>query len=102
MNDHTSKVKQEQIGENIGRHWGVIGKDAFEAVTPSSVASMTHRQYAAYLRCYHRLCTPYIRCEGALFGKRRGYTSRRGRTGRAVSFSNPETLRRLVDWAMSE
>ena len=102
LNDHASKVKQEQIGENIGRHWGVIGKDAFDVVSPSSVASMTWPQYATFLRAYHRLCTPYIRCQGALFGKRRGYTSRRGRTGRAVSFSNPETLRRLVDWAMSE
>lgn len=99
LNDHTSKAKQEQIGENIGRHWGVIGRNAFEAVQPVAVASLSWQQYATVLRCYHRLCTPYIRCEGALFGKRRGYSSRRGRSGRSISFSNPATMRRLVDWA---
>jgi hypothetical protein len=102
MNDHATKTKQEQIGENIGRHWGVINRDCFEVVAPSSVARMTQRQYAAFLRCYHRLCTPFLRCPGALFGRRRGFTPTRGRTGRAVSFCNPETMRRLAEWATSE
>jgi len=101
LNDHTSKTKQEQIGENIGRHWGVIGKDLFEVVDPSLTAHLTAREYAAILRLYQRMITPYMRCEGALFGKRKGYTPRRGRSGRSVSFSNPETIRRLLEWVKS-
>jgi len=99
LQDHTTKTKQEQIGDDIGRHWGKIGKRHFESVAPVAEIDMTWKQYASVLRCYHRLCTPFIRCPSALFGKRRGYTSQRGRSGRSVSFSNPETMRRLCEWS---
>jgi len=102
LNDHTSKAKQEQIGANIGRHWGVIGRNQFQDVSPDFEIELSWQQYAAFLRCWHRLCTPYNKCDGALFGKRRGYKPTRGRSGRTVSFSNPATLRRLADWAVSE
>jgi hypothetical protein len=99
LQDHATKSKQEQIGVEIGRHWGVVGRKHFLQVLPSAVAELTLKQYSAFLRCYHRLCTPYIRCPGALFGKRRGSVSHRGRSGRTVYFSRPETVARLVDWA---
>lgn len=102
MNDHTSKAKQAQIGENIGRHWGVIGKKAFNDLSPVSVARLTHQEYSRYLRWSNRLKTPYIRCEGALFGKRKGFKPSRGKTGRCVTFCFPETYNRMLALILSD
>lgn len=102
LQDHTSKSKQEQIAEGFGRHWGTIGKDHFRRVLPESCEHLTHQQFARFLRAYQRLCTPYIRDPSALFGRRRGFLVRRGRSGRSVFFSNPETVRRLVEYAVKE
>lgn len=101
LQDHATKSKQDQIGAGIGRHWGVVGRKHFIQVLPDTVAELSLKQYSAFLRCYHRLCTPFIRCPGALFGKRRGSVSHRGRSGRTVYFSRPETVARLVNWASS-
>ena len=100
LHDHVTKAKQEQIGENIGRHWGKVGKTMFERLFPDEVQEMTWKQYSTFLRWYQRMCTPYVRCPGALFGRRRGYTSRRGRQGKSIFFSSPSVCKRLVEWAV--
>lgn len=101
LQDHVTKAKQEQIGKDIGRHWGVIGRSDFEKTKPVDVKKMTWRQYASFLRCFNRMCTPFLKCPGAMFGKRRGFAPRRGRSGRSVVFSNPDTIKRLTDWAQA-
>lgn len=102
LNDHTTKAKQDQIGCFIGRHWGVIGRDCFESVAADSSVEMVWREYSRFLRQYQRLCTPYIKDPDALFGRRRGFTSKRGRMGRSVYFSSPLTVSKLLTWAISE
>jgi hypothetical protein len=100
LQDHTTKAKQEQIGHDIGRHWGVIGRKKFMELIPEEYREMTWAQYSAFLRSYQRMITPYIRCDTAFFGRRRGYASKRGRSGRCITFSRPETLSRLARWAI--
>jgi hypothetical protein len=99
LQDHCSKSKQEQIPENIGRHWGKINRKHFVEVLPDFVATLTEKEYARFLRAYNRLCTPYIKCTTALFGRRRGYKGKRGRYGKTVYFSMPKTIGRLLEWA---
>ena len=100
MQDHTSKSKQGQIGENIGRHWGVINRSAFETKDFKKVIVKT-KQGFAIRRWYNRLCIPYIKDSKALFSKKRGKSYRRGYNGSSVFFSNPETLKRMIDYAKS-
>ena len=101
LQDHTTKSKQEQIPENIGRHWGKINSKLFVEALPNRASTLSNKEYARFLRAYNRLCTPYIRCHGALFGRRRGYSAKRGRYGQTVVFSMPETVGRLLDWAVT-
>ena len=100
--DHTTKVKQEQVAENIGRHWGVIVRKAFVEVLPSKVSTMTRKEYARFTRCLNRMFTPYIKHDGALFGRKRGFTVKRGKMGKTDIFtkSNP-TIDRLINWSIS-
>lgn len=99
LQDHNTKSKQEQIADGFGRHWGVIGRDRFEKVLPDSVVDLNFRQYSAFLRCYQRLCTPARIAPWSVFGRCLGSTSKRGRSGRSIYFSNPATVQRLVFWA---
>jgi hypothetical protein len=99
LQDHNTKSKQEQIAEGFGRHWGIIGRKHFEQVLPDSVADLNLRQYSAFLRSYQRMCTPQRVAPWSVFGRALGHTSRRGRSGRSVYFSNPATVQRLVLWA---
>lgn len=98
MQDHTSKSKQGQVGENIGRHWGVINRSAFEEKKFDEIIVKT-KQGFAIRRWYNRLCIPYIKDSEALFKKKRGRSYRRGYNGSSVFFSNPETLQRMIEYA---
>ncbi len=102
LQDHATKSKQEQIPENIGRHWGKINRKEFVEVLPSRATALTHKEYSRFLRAYNRLCTPYLKWQGALFGRKKGFKGKRGRYGKTVYFSRPETIERLVDWASGE
>lgn len=99
--DHTTKSKQEQIPENIGKHWGYINKKQFVESPVEFSESLTLKQYARVMRWFNRLCTPYIRFDGALFGRKRGFYWRRGKSGKSVYFSNPTTLKRMIELACS-
>lgn len=101
--DHTTKHKQEQIPENIGRHWGVICRKLFVNVYPAdSSTRFTAKQYAKFIRVIRRMYTPYIRCDTALFGRRRGYTSIRATQGKTDIFTkNNATIERVINYALN-
>lgn len=99
MQDHASKSKQEQIAEGFGRHWGVIGRRGYVCVVPQSVESVTDPEYFRVVRWLQRLTTGTVRCDKAVFGRKRGKRNKRGKHGRSVWFSNPATVQRLVECA---
>jgi len=101
LQDHASKVKQEQVPEAVGRHWGIVGRVRFRHLLPTKCDNLTPTQYAMVRRAYERLATPHRRAACA-FGSALGYRVRRGRRGRAVCFVNPATVDRLVKWATSQ
>ena len=101
MQDHASKTKQEQIPENVGRHWGVIGRKRFVQVIPNDAVSLSPKEFNTFLRLYQRLCTPTIRNEKFPFGRALGRRIRRGSWGQSVWYSNPSTVRRLMEWSIS-
>ena len=102
IQDHATKAKQEQIPENMGRHWGVVGRNRFKACEIMRAYEMTAPEYWRFLRAYQRLCTPSFKCDGVPFGRRLGFRIRRGKWGGSVWFSNPSTVERLVKWAKQE
>jgi hypothetical protein len=102
LQDHATKAKQEQIPENIGRHWGVVGRKVFVQVLPDEVVNLNAKAYARVLRVVRRLVRPSVRDPRAPFGRRLGYENRRGGVGRSVWFSRPETFRRAFTWADEE
>jgi len=100
LSDHASKVKREQIGENIGRHWGVVGRKHLRRITGRFLA-MDAKQYARFRRAYERMATPRVKDDRAPFGRRAGFRCKRGRWGSAVSFVKTGTCERLAKWATS-
>lgn len=95
--DHATKVQQEAIGK--GRQWGIVGRKGFRQLLPSEVVKLTDSQYARFRRAFERLATASVRCPESVFGSKLGYRVKRGRLGRAVSFSQPQTIKRLLTWA---
>lgn len=98
LQDHASKCKQHQIGEGIGRHWGVVGRKRFVEISGEMV-DMTRKEYARFRRGLERLATPSRKDQESAFGRSLGRRCRRGRRGCAVAFTRPETLARLATWA---
>ena len=118
LQDHATKSKQEQeAGEGWGRHWGVVGRDKFERQEAyASLKFSSEKTFAKFLRAYQRMCTPgnwvfikdrvrktWPKFAGRVFeGKARGWRITRGRHGRSVWFTNPETVWKLAEWAERE
>jgi len=100
LQDHATKAKQEQVAVGMGRHWGVVGRKHWERVLSDEDAKLTPTEYSRFLRALQRLATP-SRKVPCIFGRKLGFRQRRGRVGRSVWFSRPETIRRLVAWARS-
>jgi len=99
LQDHCSKAKQEQIPENVGRHWGVVGRKHFQPNPEvGSVENMDDREYFRYVRAMNRLATPQYPNPNDPFGKSLSWTPTRGRRGRVVVFGNPLTHARLLKW----
>lgn len=103
LQDHASKVKQAQVIEYGGRHWGVVGRKRFMAADVVGLAELSDRQYYAVVRGLQRLATPQLRArrERCPFGRRLGRRIRRGSWGASVWFSRPATCQRLIEWARS-
>lgn len=100
LQDHATKQKQAQVGENIGRHWGVVGRRAWVQLMPEVTEALTVDQYARWKRAYQRLATPTVQDKRSPFGRRLGWRCRRGDGhGTVTIFGRPETHKRLVEWA---
>lgn len=102
--DHASKSKQEQIGHDIGRHWGIMGrKHAIPAIS-DLVCRLTDRQSVLLDRFLRHLRTPRFKDEKALFGWRRGYAPKMSRYGRSDYFGHQNAVKRFLGWigALSE
>jgi hypothetical protein len=101
LQDHATKRKQEQIVENIGRHWGVVGRTGFVEVLPDVACDLTYKDYATVVRWMQRLATPHVMDARCPFGYRLGYRISRGRWGRSVWFSSTNTVARMVEFLRS-
>ena len=101
LQDHASKTKQEQIAQDVGRHWGVVGRSRLLDIDPDEVVELSTRRYYRFLRQYQRMCTPRFKDDRAPFGRRLGFRSHRGSIGRSIWYSRPESVRRLIEWAQS-
>ena len=110
--DHATKVKQEQIAVGFGRHWGVVGKGKFKEVQPYGTKLFSsERSHAWFVNWYNRLACPQVghlkrrEATGDKFSKRPfqgrslGFRTKRGKYGKAVSFSLEETIQRLYEAA---
>jgi hypothetical protein len=96
--DHASKVKRDQVGENIGRHWGVNGRrHAVHLVGDRYDCGL--RVYARFRRAVNRLARPRVEDDRSPFGSRLGFKRRRGECGRSVVFMRAGTRERLLTWA---
>lgn len=98
--DHSSKVKRDQIGENIGRHWGVLGRKYFDEIGGKQL-TLNDTQYHVFRRCYERLCTHRKLDVLKPFGKVLCRRPKRGRFGTSQCFVRPETVERMVKYALS-
>lgn len=96
--DHASKIKRDQVGEDIGRHWGVVGRRAAVSLRGDR-HELSDQAYARFRRAYERLATPSVVDDRSVFGKHLGGRCRRGRSGSAVCFVQPATGARLLSWA---
>lgn len=99
--DHLSKSKQEQVGEDIGRHWGVIGRKY--AVRSVSLVSceLTYRENFVLRRFLRRLCTPRVKNERSPFGFSLGWAPKSSLYGRQDRFGHTLAVRRLLSWVKS-
>jgi len=100
LNDHTTKLKQEQIPENIGRHWGKVGGKHFVQVEPQTY-ELTPGQYYRMLRWYNRLAQGMRQEPKAPFGSKKGTKRQRGKIGTYYAFADPKTCHRLAQHAAS-
>lgn len=98
LQDHASKGKQEQIAEGFGRHWGVIGRKVYRRSIPE-VERLTDRQFFAVLRWHQRMISGTHIQPLAPFGRKRSRRIRRGSIGKAVSFTQPSTIRTMINHA---
>jgi hypothetical protein len=102
LQDHATKAKQGQVAENMGRHWGVVGRNTFQPVEDVQEYVLSAKQYAHVIRQGGRLACPRVKDARALFGYRLGYIPHRGRIGcgRAVVFSSSETYLKIIREAL--
>lgn len=98
--DHTSKAKQEQIGEGIGRHWGIVGRKRYTFVRPE-LERLDDSAFYRVLRALQRLATPVCKCPPAPFGRKLSRRMKRGHEGRSVWFTSPDIVRRLLSWVVA-
>jgi hypothetical protein len=93
--DHTSKTKQEQIGEGIGRHWGIIGRKRYTFAHPD-LQRVSDGVFYRVLRALQRLSTTAHKEPKAPFGRKLGQRMKRGHGGRSVWFTSPDLVKRLI------
>jgi len=95
--DHASKAKQEQIGENIGRHWGVIGRKWAVPAFSEVACRLTDEQAVLLDRFLRRLRTPRVKDERDPFGYRLGWAPKMSRFGRSDYFGHQSAVKRFLE-----
>ena len=101
LQDHATKKKQGQIAKGFGRHWGVVGRNKYQKNFPDEVIALSQKEFNTFLRFFQRLTTPSIRNEKVPFGRALGQRNRRGSWGQSVWYSNPSTVKALMEWSIS-
>lgn len=96
--DHMSKSKQEQIGENIGRHWGIVGRKWAVPSISIEVCELTYRENFLLRRCLRRLSTPRVKNESDPFGYSLGWAPKTSLYGRQDRFGHTQAVSRLLSW----
>lgn len=96
--DHASKSKQEQIGENIGRHWGVVGRKYAVPSISKEVCELTYSENFKLRRALRRLSTPRVKNENDPFGYSLGYAPKTSLYGRQDRFGHTKACSRLIAW----
>jgi len=103
LNDHATKSKQEQVAENIGKHWGIINRNKFKELDELKTFKFfddTH--FHDFLRVYQRLRTPMIRCDKVPnFGRKlSNWKPSKGFIGQRVFFGDIETVKKIFKWSV--
>jgi len=99
LQDHASKRKQGQVAENIGRHWGVVGRALWRVSLADTVEHLSPAEFKRLVRAVQRMTRPRIRAPQAPFGSKLGWKSSRGRIGSSVWFVSTAAMSALVEWA---
>jgi len=95
--DHASKSKQEQVGENIGRHWGVFGRKWAVPAFSEVACRLSDGQAVLLDRFLRRLRTPRVKDERNPFGYRLGWAPKMSRFGRSDYFGHQSAVKRYLD-----
>lgn len=95
--DHMTKSKQDQIGHEIGRHWGVVNRKylVFDKEINSKTYLMTDSQWNKFVRFLCRLVTPWF-WDDKRKVYRRGFKPKINRYGKAIRFGHSESADRLA------
>jgi hypothetical protein len=96
--DHASKSKQEQIGKDIGRHWGIVGRGFAVPSISLEVCELTYKENFTLRRCLRRLCTPRLPDPSDPFGFSLGYAPKTSVYGRQDRFGHVKAVSRLISW----
>jgi len=99
---HASKFKEEQVGQDIGRHWGVVGRKRILRAEAQDMVMLTEAEYAKVRRIVERMKRRQVPSEASPFGKKLGRPLKLGRRGRSVVFGDPATILRLARWVQNE
>jgi hypothetical protein len=104
MCDHASKGKQEQIGADIGRHWGIIGRKYAIPAVSDLICRLTDQQAVKFDRFLKRLRTPRVKKPSDPFGYGLGWSPKMSRYGRSDYFGHQKAVERFLGWigALSE
>lgn len=94
--DHASKAKQEQIGQDIGRHWGIVGRKYAVPSVSDFVCRLSDDQAVKLDRFLRRLRTPRVKNERDPFGFSLGWSPKMSRYGRSDYFGHQSSVKRFL------
>lgn len=97
--DHSTKVKQEQVAQDIGRHWGVVNRKMFCERETIDVNALDRKTYFRVRRWMRRLRSPVCREDKAPFGKKLRKVPAGCYAGSRVFFGSSETYKRMILYA---
>jgi len=99
MIDHSTKCKQEQVAQDIGRHWGVINRGKYCPRKTIDVSAFDKKTYFRVRRWMRRLRSPVCREDKAPFGRKLKKVPAGCLSGSRVFFGSSETYKRMISYA---